>query len=201
MAVNIIFNMKTRCQWAQNSSQLEQEYHDHEWGRPVYDDKTWFEFLLLEGAQAGLSWSTILYKRPGYRKAFANFDFNQVAEFTERDQARLKGTPEIVRNRLKIASAVTNARAFIKVREEFGSFNDYIWSFVNGKPIINHWSEAKQVPVTTVESDALSRDLKKRGFKFVGSTICYALMQATGLVNDHTTDCFCYQQVNKTSRS
>jgi DNA-3-methyladenine glycosylase I len=192
---------KQRCQWAQNASPLEQEYHDDEWGSPVYDDQKWYEFILLEGAQAGLSWSTILYKRTGYRKAFADFDFHQVAEFTERDQARLKDNPEIVRNRLKIASAVTNARAFIKVREEFGSFNDYIWSFVDGKPIINHWSEAKQVPVTTTESDALSRDLKKRGFKFVGSTICYALMQATGLVNDHTTDCFCYQQVNKISRS
>ncbi len=192
---------KKRCRWAQNASPLEQEYHDDEWGRPVYDDKKWYEFIVLEGAQAGLSWSTILHKREGYRKAFAGFDFEQVAQFNEDDQARLKDNPAIVRNRLKIASAVTNARAFIKVRQEFGSFNDYIWQFVGGKPIINQWSESGQVPVTTKESDALSRDLKKRGFKFVGSTICYALMQATGLVNDHTIDCFCYQQVNTTSRS
>lgn len=186
---------KNRCHWAQNASQLEQDYHDHEWGRPVYDDKKWFEFILLEGAQAGLSWSTILNKRAGYRQAFADFDFNQVATFTEADQARLKKNPAIVRNRLKIASAVTNARSFLQVREEFGRFNDYIWRFVNGKPIINHWTKASQVPVTSRESDALSRDLKKRGFTFVGSTICYALMQATGLVNDHTTDCFCYKEV------
>src|SRR5690554_2671176 len=187
--------MKTRCQWAENATKTEQDYHDYEWGRPIYDDKKWFEFLLLEGAQAGLSWSTILHKRAGYRQAFANFDFNQVAEFTDADQVRLKENPAIVRNRLKIASAVTNAQAFITVREEFGSFNNYIWQFVDGKPIINHWSDAKQVPVTTAQSDALSRDLKKCGFKFVGSTICYALMQATGLVNDHTTDCFCYKEV------
>ena len=186
---------KQRCQWAQNATPLEQDYHDYEWGRPVYDDYKWFEFLLLEGAQAGLSWSTILHKREGYRKAFAGFDFEQVAQFTEDDQARLKENASIVRNRLKIASAVSNARAFIKVRQEFGSFNDYIWQFVDGKPIINQWSESGQVPVTTKESDALSRDLKKRGFKFVGSTICYALMQATGLVNDHTTDCICYQKI------
>jgi len=184
--------MKHRCQWAQNATPLEQQYHDHELGRPVYDDYKWFEFVLLEGAQAGLSWSTILHKREGYRQAFAGFDFNQVAKFSEADQARLKDNPGIVRNRLKIASAVSNAQAFIKVRQEFGCFNDYIWQFVGGKPIINHWSDVGQVPVTTKESDALSRDLKKRGFKFVGSTICYALMQATGLVNDHTIDCFCY---------
>ena len=186
---------KRRCQWAQNATPLEQDYHDYEWGRPVYEDRKWFEFITLEGAQAGLSWSTILHKREGYRKAFANFDFEQVAQFTENDQADLKENPEIVRNKLKIASAVTNARAFIKVRREFGSFNDYIWQFVNGQPIINHWTDAGQVPVTTAESDALSRDLKQRGFKFVGSTICYALMQATGLVNDHTTDCCCYQKI------
>lgn len=185
---------KKRCRWAQTASPLEQEYHDDEWGRPVYDDKKWYEFIVLEGAQAGLSWSTILHKREGYREAFADFDFEQVAEFTEADQTRLKENASIVRNRLKIASAVSNARAFIKVRQEFGCFNDYIWQFVDGKPIINQWYESGQVPVTTKESDALSRDLKKRGFKFVGSTICYALMQATGLVNDHTTDCFCYDK-------
>jgi DNA-3-methyladenine glycosylase I len=186
---------KQRCQWAQNAGSLEQDYHDYEWGRPVYEDKKWFEFILLEGAQAGLSWSTILHKREGYRQAFADFDYNRVADMTEQDQARLKENPAIVRNKLKIASAVNNARAFIKVRQEFGYFNEYVWQFVDGQPIINHWSDAKQVPVTTSESDALSQDLKKRGFKFVGSTICYALMQATGLVNDHTTDCFCYQKI------
>ncbi|KAA3639684.1 MAG: DNA-3-methyladenine glycosylase I [Proteobacteria bacterium] len=187
-----------RCQWAANGSPLEQQYHDQEWGRPVLDDVKWYEFILLEGAQAGLSWSTILNKRAGYRKAFAAFDFNQVAQFTEADQARLKENPDIIRNRLKIAAAVSNARAFIEVRKEFGRFNDYVWQFVDGKPIINRWTDAQQVPVTTAQSDALSRDLKKRGFKFVGSTICYALMQATGLVNDHTTDCFCYEKVIKT---
>ncbi len=189
--------MPKRCRWAENATPTEQDYHDHEWGRPVHDDVKWFEFLLLEGAQAGLSWATILHKREGYRQAFASFDFNQVAKFTEADQERLKENAAIVRNRLKIASAITNARAFIQVREEFGSFNDYIWQFVDGQPVINHWSSAGQVPVTTVQSDALSRDLKKRGFKFVGSTICYALMQATGLVNDHTTDCFCYKEVER----
>lgn len=183
---------KQRCQWAQNGSQLEQAYHDQEWGQPVYEDTTWFEFLILEGAQAGLSWSTILNKREGYRRAFADFDYNQVAQFTEHDQQQLRQNANIVRNKLKIASAITNAKAFIKVRHEYGRFNDYIWSWVNGQPIQNDWQKATDVPANTPLSDELSRDLKRRGFKFVGSTICYAFMQATGLVNDHTVDCFCH---------
>jgi len=186
---------KIRCKWATDTTELDQKYHDEEWGRPVYDDLIWFEFLTLEGAQAGLSWSTILNKREGYRKAFAGFDYRKVAKFSEAKQQELKENPAIVRNTLKIKSTVTNAQAFIRVQEEFGSFNDYIWRFVGGKQIINSWEKAEDVPVSTVESDAMSKDLKKRGFKFVGTTICYALMQATGLVNDHTTDCFCYHQV------
>ncbi len=185
---------KIRCGWAQNTSELDQKYHDEEWGRPVSDDQVWFEFITLEGAQAGLSWSTILNKRAGYRNAFADFDYAKVALFSEAKQLELKENPEIIRNMLKIKSTVTNAQAFLKVREEFGTFNDYIWTFVGGQPIINHWQNMQEVPVSTPESDALSKDLKKRGFKFVGTTICYALMQATGLVNDHTVDCFCYQQ-------
>ena len=188
-------NEKKRCSWAENSTDLDKKYHDEEWGRPVYDDFVWFEFLTLEGAQAGLSWSTILNKREGYRKAFAGFDYEKVAQFDEAKQLTLKENPEIVRNILKIKSTVTNAQAFIKVQQEFGSFNDYIWRFVGGKPIINSWSTKEEVPASTTESDALSKDLKKRGFKFVGTTICYALMQATGMVNDHTTDCFCYEQL------
>ncbi len=184
--------MKKRCEWATNSTELDQKYHDEEWGVPVYDDRVWFEFLTLEGAQAGLSWSTILNKREGYRLAFADFDYEKVAKFDESKQLKLKENPKIVRNTLKIKSTVSNAKAFIKVREEFGSFNDYIWQFVGGQPVINHWQSMGEVPVSTAQSDALSKDLKKRGFKFVGTTICYALMQATGLVNDHTTDCFCY---------
>ncbi len=183
---------KTRCEWATNTTELDQKYHDEEWGVPVYDDRVWFEFLTLEGAQAGLSWTTILHKREGYRKAFAGFDYQKVAKFSEAKQLELKENPEIVRNTLKIKSTVTNAQAFIRVQKEFGSFNDYIWRFVGGEPILNSWKTAQDVPVSTVESDTMSKDLKKRGFKFVGTTICYALMQATGLVNDHTTDCFCY---------
>ena len=183
---------KTRCGWATDTTELYQKYHDEEWGIPVYDDQVWFEFITLEGAQAGLSWSTILNKREGYRKAFAGFDYHKVAKFSEAKQLKLKENPEIVRNSLKIKSTVTNAQAFIQVQKEFGSFNDYIWRFVGGSPIVNQWQSMAEVPVSTVESDVLSKDLKKRGFKFVGTTICYALMQATGLVNDHTTDCFCY---------
>lgn len=186
-----------RCGWAENTTELDQKYHDEEWGVPVYDDYVWFEFLTLEGAQAGLSWTTILHKREGYRKAFADFDFEKVAQYSEAKQAQLRENPEIVRNKLKIKSAVTNAQSFIKVREEFGSFNDYIWRFVGGQPIINHWKNMSEVPVSTPESDALSKDLKKRGFKFIGTTICYALMQATGLVNDHTVDCFRYRGEKK----
>lgn len=186
---------KKRCGWAVNSTPLDIKYHDEEWGRPVYDDLVWFEFLTLEGAQAGLSWTTVLHKREGYRKAFDGFDYHKIAKYTEAKQEQLRANPAIVRNKLKIKSTVTNAQAFIKVQQEFGSFNDYIWSFVGGKPIQNSWRTMKEVPVSTKESDVLSKDLKKRGFKFVGTTICYALMQATGLVNDHTEDCFCYQEV------
>ena len=183
----------TRCTWAQGVSLEYIEYHDKEWGVPVHDDKTQFEFLLLEGAQAGLSWSTILNKRDGYRKAFADFDVNKVARFTDKRIDKLLQDPGIVRNRLKVQSAVSNARAFLAVKEEFGSFSDYIWGFVDGEPIQNRHKKDGDIPATSPESDALSKDLKKRGFKFVGSTIVYAHMQATGLVNDHITACFRYK--------
>ena len=165
-------------------------YHDTEWGVPVHDEHRWFEFLVLEGAQAGLSWATILHKREYYRAAFAEFDPAKVSQFGARDVARLLGDAGIVRNRLKIQSAIVNARAFLAVQKEFGSFDQYIWPFVGGKTIRNRWRTPAQVPARTPVSDALSKDLKKRGFKFVGSTICYALMQATGLVDDHLTSCF-----------
>lgn len=180
----------TRCQWAEGVSLEYIEYHDREWGVPVYDDRRQFEFLILEGAQAGLSWSTILKKREGYREAFADFDPVKVARFTQRRVEKLLENPSIVRNRLKVASAVTNAKAFLAIQEEFGSFSDYIWSFVGGKPIRNRFERDEDVPATSEESDALSKDLKKRGFRFVGSTIMYAHMQATGLVNDHVVGCF-----------
>jgi len=183
-----------RCTWA-GSDPLYIDYHDQEWGVPVFDDQRLFEFLILEGAQAGLSWITILRKREGYRAAFAGFDPEQVARFGEADQARLLADPGIVRNRLKVASAVTNARAFLAVQEEFSSFSDYMWGFVDGKPVQNNWKSIDDLPASTPLSDAMSRDLKKRGFKFVGSTICYAHMQAVGMVNDHTTDCFRWQEL------
>jgi DNA-3-methyladenine glycosylase I len=183
----------TRCKWAEGVGPDNIEYHDTEWGVPVHDDAVQFEFLVLEGAQAGLSWSTILNKRDGYRKAFADFDVQKVARFTEKRIEKLLTNPAIVRNRLKVQSSVTNARAFIKVQEEFGSFSDYIWGFVDGKPIQNRFRKDSEIPATSPESDALSKDLKKRGFKFVGSTIVYAHMQATGLVNDHVTGCFRYR--------
>ena len=183
----------TRCRWAEGVSLEYIEYHDREWGVPVYDDALQFEFLILEGAQAGLSWSTILNKREGYRKAFADFDVTKVARFTDKRIERLLANPAIVRNRLKVQSAVTNARAFLAVQEEFGSFSDYIWDFVDGKPIQNRFKKDSDIPATSPESDALSKDLKRRGFKFVGSTIMYAHMQATGLVNDHVTRCFRYK--------
>ncbi|MBT8098369.1 MAG: DNA-3-methyladenine glycosylase I [Gammaproteobacteria bacterium] len=179
-----------RCKWAEGVSLDYIEYHDKEWGVPVFDDRVQFEFLILEGAQAGLSWSTILNKRDGYRKAFADFDPAKVARFTDKRLSKLLQDPSIVRNRLKVASAVTNAKAFLKVQKEFGSFSDYIWDFVGGKPIQHRFQHDSDIPATTPESDALSKDLKKRGFKFVGSTIVYAHMQATGLVNDHVTGCF-----------
>ena len=180
----------TRCKWAEGVSLEYIRYHDEEWGVPAYDDRTQFEFLILEGAQAGLSWSTILNKREGYRKLFADFDPEKVARFTKKRIEKLLLDPAIVRNRLKVESAVSNAKAFLEVRQEFGSFSDYIWGFVDGKPIQNRFRKDSDIPATSPESDALSKDLKKRGFRFVGSTIIYAHMQATGMVNDHVTGCF-----------
>ncbi|MEM8501155.1 MAG: DNA-3-methyladenine glycosylase I [Pseudomonadota bacterium] len=182
-----------RCSWA-NGSELEQSYHDTEWGVPVYDDQVLFEFLVLEGAQAGLSWSTILNKREGYRKAFDNFDVKKIARYSESKIQRLLNNPDIVRNKLKVRGTVINAQLFMDVQREFGSFSDYIWAFVDGKPIVNSPRTMSDVPATTARSDAMSKALKKRGFKFVGSTICYAYMQAVGMVNDHSTDCFRYSQ-------
>ncbi len=173
-------------------------YHDEEWGVPVHDDIRLFEFLTLEGAQAGLSWQTILSKREGYREAFAGFDPQKIAQFKPEDEERLRRNPAIVRNRLKIASTVTNARCFLDVINEFGSFADFIWRFVNGKPIQNGWNDWRKIPTQTKEAEMLSKDLKKRGFRFVGPTICYAFMQATGMVNDHTLDCFRYKELKRT---
>ncbi len=187
--------MKKRCTWCENTFDQYIEYHDEEWGVPVHDDQVHFEFLILEGAQAGLSWSTILKRREGYRAAFANFDPKEVAQFNEERVEALLLDKGIIRNRLKVRSAVTNAQQFLKVQEEFGTFDKYVWSFVGGKPIINDWNSMSEVPAISKESDAISKDLKKRGFKFVGSTIMYAYMQACGLVNDHTTDCFRYSEV------
>jgi DNA-3-methyladenine glycosylase I len=183
-----------RCAWV-GSDLLYRDYHDREWGVPVFDDRRLFEFLILEGAQAGLSWLTILRKRENYRAAFGNFDPERVARFGEAEQAALLANPGIVRNRLKVAAAITNARAFIAVRDEFGSFAGYLWRFVDGAPIQNAWKRISEVPATTPVSEAMSRDLKKRGFRFVGSTICYAHMQAVGMVNDHTTDCFRWREL------
>lgn len=183
-----------RCSWC-GSDVLMCRYHDEEWGVAVHDDTKLYEFLVLDAAQAGLSWRTILYKREGYRKAFANFDYQQVAKFGEVDVIRLMQDAGIVRNRLKIWSAIINAQKMLEVRKEFGSFDKYIWQFVEGETIRNSWNSAGQLPATSSESDAMSRDMRKRGFKFVGSTICYAFMQAAGMVNDHTVDCFRYNQV------
>ena len=182
-----------RCGWARNDFAI--RYHDEEWGVPVHDDQLWFEFITLEGAQAGLSWDTILRKRDAYRKAFKQFDPVRVAKFGDRDVTRLLEDAGIVRNRLKINSAIGNAKAFIAVQKEFGSFDEYIWRFVGGRPRINKWRALKQLPARTDESDAISKDLLGRGFKFVGSTICYAMMQATGMVNDHLVDCERYKAV------
>jgi DNA-3-methyladenine glycosylase I len=180
-----------RCAWA--TGELSVRYHDEEWGVPLHDDRTFFEFLILEGAQAGLSWSTILNKRENYRRAFDNFEPERVARFDRRRIQKLLANSGIVRNKLKIASSVENAKAFLRLQEEFGSFDRYIWQFVGGKPRINRWKSLKQLPAKTSESDAMSKDLKKRGFNFVGSTICYAFMQATGMVNDHAVNCFRYR--------
>jgi DNA-3-methyladenine glycosylase I len=185
---------KKRCEWCLGFEQYI-AYHDTEWGVPVHDDRVHFEFLILEGAQAGLSWSTILKKREGYRKAFADFDPAKVARFTEAKLEKLLLDPGIVRNRLKVYAAVNNAKRFLEVQKEFGSFDTYIWGFVNNKPIVNNWKTLKEIAPTTKESDALSKDLIKRGFKFVGSTVIYAHMQACGLVNYHLVDCFRYKQV------
>jgi len=183
----------TRCKWAEGVNLAYIEYHDKEWGVPVYDDRMQFEFLILEGAQAGLSWSTVLNKRESYRKAFADFDPQQVARFTKKRVEKLLENPGIIRNRLKVESAITNAKAFLDVQQEFGSFSDYIWSFVDGTPIQNRFRRDSDIPATSPESDALSKDLKQRGFKFVGSTIIYAHLQATGLINDHVVGCFRYK--------
>lgn len=183
-----------RCAWV-GSDPLYLEYHDREWGVPVFDDRLLFEFLTLEGAQAGLSWLTILRKREGYRAAFAGFDPRQVARFGDAEVAALLSNPGIVRNRLKVAATISNAKAFLAVQDEFGSFADYMWRFVDGIPIQNGWRSIKEIPTSTPVSDAMSRDLKKRGFKFVGSTICYAHMQAVGMVNDHTVDCFRWREL------
>jgi DNA-3-methyladenine glycosylase I len=185
---------RSRCAWP-GSDPLYLAYHDREWGVPVHDDRLLFEFLTLEGAQAGLSWITILRKREAYLKAFAGFDPHAVARFSRAKVARLLANEGIVRNRLKVESAITNARAFLKVQEEFGSFDAYQWSFVGGLPIRNAWKRIRDIPASTPVSDAMSRDLKKRGFRFVGSTICYAHMQAVGMVNDHTVDCFRWREL------
>jgi DNA-3-methyladenine glycosylase I len=187
------------CDWVGNDP-LYRTYHDREWGVPVHDDRLLFEFLILEGAQAGLSWITILRKRDAYRAAFAGFDPKVVAGFDGTKVAELLANPGIVRNRLKVESAVTNARSFQKVQEEFGSFDAYQWRFVDGRPIRNAWRSIKEIPASTPVSDAMSRDLKQRGFRFVGSTICYAHMQAVGMVNDHTVDCFRWREVGRKQR-
>jgi DNA-3-methyladenine glycosylase I len=183
-----------RCAWGSNNP-LMIEYHDTEWGVPLHDDQKLFEFLILEGMQAGLSWSTILNKRQNFRAAFHNFDPQRVVRYTARDVKRLLNNPGIIRNRLKIEAAITNARQFLEVQNEFGSFDAYIWHFVEGKPIKNAFRSLKEIPAKTPLSDAISKDLKQRGFKFVGSTIVYAHLQATGMVNDHTVDCFRYDEV------
>lgn len=186
-----------RCPWSQGVSEAYERYHDEEWGVPVRDDRKHFEFLMLEGAQAGLAWRTVLHKRPAYRRAFAGFDPEKVARFNARSIERLVNDAGIIRNRQKIEAAITNARRFLEVQESFGSFDSYIWRFVDGKPIVNRWKRQRDVPATSTQSDALSRDLKSRGFKFVGSTIIYAHMQAIGLVNDHLVDCHRYVACQK----
>jgi len=185
-----------KCTWAL-SSPSEQQYHDLEWGVPVHDDRLLFEFLVLEGAQAGLSWATVLNKRDNYRKAFDNFNVERVTSYDDKKINALLANPGIVRNKQKINSAVTNAQAFLTVQREFGSFDSYIWQFVDGRPLHNAWESATDIPVSTQISNLMSKDLKKRGFKFVGNTICYAFMQATGMVNDHTVDCYRYAEIKR----
>ena len=186
-----------RCGWVKPDDDLMREYHDHEWGVPVHDDRKHFEFLILEGAQAGLSWSTILKRREGYRRAFSEFDPEKVARYTDKRIEKLLLDESIIRNRLKVEAAVKNARAFLQVQDEFASFDAYCWRFVDGRPRLNRWKTMKQIPATSAESDAWSKDLKRRGFSFVGSTIMYAHMQAVGMVNDHLIDCFRYSEVQR----
>lgn len=188
-----------RCTWC-IKHQIETDYHDNEWGVPVRDDQKHFEFILLDGFQAGLSWLTILNKRENFRKAFSNFDYKKVAKFSPKKCEKLLENPGIIRNKLKVKAAVTNAIAFMEIQKEFGSFDAFIWQFTNFKTIQNKWTDREQVPASTPESDAMSKALKKRGFKFVGSTICYAYMQAAGMVNDHTVDCFKYKSIKKLGR-
>ncbi|HKQ59243.1 MAG TPA: DNA-3-methyladenine glycosylase I [Candidatus Eisenbacteria bacterium] len=191
---------KRRCSWPSPGKPIYLAYHDEQWGVPVHDDRLLFEMLVLEGAQAGLSWETILNKRPAYQRAFDRFDPRKVARYDARKVRALLADPGIVRNRLKVAAAITNARAFLKVQEEFGSFDAYIWQFVDGKPRQNAWAAHQKIPASTPESDAMSKDLKRRGFTFVGSTICYAFMQACGMVNDHLVTCFRYREVGRRAR-
>jgi len=190
--------MQTRCGWV-TSDPLYVSYHDTEWGVPEYDDRKLFELLILEGAQAGLSWLTVLKKRENYRKAFAKFDAKKITSFTDSDIAQLLTNEGIIRNRLKIAATLQNAHAFLAVQKTHGGFAEYLWQFVGGTPKVNRWNTLKEIPAKTMESDAMSKDLTKRGFKFVGSTICYAFMQATGMVNDHLVDCFRYEEVKSKS--
>jgi DNA-3-methyladenine glycosylase I len=186
---------KVRCSWVKGGNELYYRYHDNEWGVPVHDDRELFEFLTLEAAQAGLSWATVLNKREGYRQAFDNFDIGKVASYSDKKIAQLLENPDIIRNKLKVNATVINAGRILEMQKEFGSFDRYIWQFVDGTTIQNTWKLMEDVPAKTVISDAMSKDLKKRGFKFIGTTICYAFMQATGMVNDHTVDCFCFAKL------
>ena len=185
-----------KCTWA-IKNELDENYHDEEWGVPIYDDRLLFEFLILEGAQAGLSWTTILVKRENYRKAFDNFEAKKIIKYNQKKIDELLNDKGIVRNKLKINSVITNAKVFLEIQKEYGSFSKFIWEFVDGKPIQNKWKSVEEVPAKTDLSDLMSKTLKKKGFKFIGSTICYAFMQAVGMVNDHTTDCFRYKEVKK----
>jgi len=185
-----------KCSWAL-SSESEEKYHDQEWGVPVHNDRLLFEFLILEGAQAGLSWSTILNKREGYRKAFDDFDADKIALYDQSSIQQLLNNPEIIRNKLKVNAAISNAQAFLKIQQEPGGFDQYIWQFVQGKSIQNQWQQAREVPVSSPESEQMSKSLKQKGFKFVGPTICYAYMQAVGMVNDHTVNCFRYEELHQ----
>lgn len=189
--------MKTRCEWC-GDDPLYVQYHDTEWGVPCYDDQRFFEMLILEGVQAGLSWITVLRKRENYRAAYDGFDAERIARYDEAKLAELLANPGIIRNRLKVQASVSNARAYLAVQEEFGTFSDYLWRFVDGKPIVNQWTSLREIPAETRESQAMSKDMLKRGFRFVGPTICYAHMQSTGMVNDHLVSCFRHAEVNRT---